>query len=157
MRLSTKGRYAVEAMMDLALHNEKGPMTLADISVDQGISLSYLEQLFARLRAEGLVQGTRGPGGGYRLARPAREISVADIVTAVDDKAQPDGDAPATHGESDPDYVTHKLWNGLSRRIFGFLAGISLAELVEERSLEIARQAGAHLHSETMPGSKSAA
>ena len=88
MRLSTKGRYAVTAMMDIALHEEMGPVTLADISQCQGISLSYLEQLFARLRKGGLVEGVRGPGGGYRLARPANQISVADIIQSVDEKLE---------------------------------------------------------------------
>ena len=85
MRLSTKGRYAVTAMMDIALHQKVGPVTLADISQCQGISLSYLEQLFAKLRKGGLVKGVRGPGGGYRLARPADQISVADIIQSVDE------------------------------------------------------------------------
>ena len=86
MKLSTKGRYAVTAMMDIALHEKVGPVTLADISQCQGISLSYLEQLFSKLRRNGLVKGVRGPGGGYRLAKPASEISVADIIDSVDEK-----------------------------------------------------------------------
>ena len=85
MRLSTKGRYAVTAMLDLALHGEKNPVTLADISNNQGISLSYLEQLFASMRSKGLVKGVRGPGGGYYLGKPASEISVANIICAVDE------------------------------------------------------------------------
>jgi len=82
MRLSTKGRYSVTAMLDLAIHDRAGPVTLADISQCQGISLSYLEQLFAKLRSDGLVKGVRGPGGGYRLAKPASEISIASIISA---------------------------------------------------------------------------
>ena len=85
MRLSTKGRYAVTAMLDLALNSGKGPVTLADISVNQGISLSYLEQLFAALRSKQLVRGVRGPGGGYYLGKPAEEVSIADIICAVDE------------------------------------------------------------------------
>ncbi|MDJ0862519.1 MAG: Rrf2 family transcriptional regulator, partial [Gammaproteobacteria bacterium] len=85
MRLTTKGRYAVTAMLDLALHADRTPITLADISQRQGISLSYLEQLFSRLRKQGLVESTRGPGGGYRLGRPAEEIAVASVITAVDE------------------------------------------------------------------------
>src|SRR5699024_7392888 len=85
MRLTTKGRYAVTAMLDLALHYQQGPIALADISRRQGISLSYLEQLFARLRKKGLVDSTRGPGGGYRLSREAREISMIDVISAVDE------------------------------------------------------------------------
>ena len=86
MRLSTKGRYGVTAMMDLAIHDNAGPVTLADISQCQGISLSYLEQLFAKLRRAELVEGVRGPGGGYKLSRPADKISVAEIISAVDEK-----------------------------------------------------------------------
>ena len=88
MRLTTKGRYAVTAMLDLALHYEDGPITLADISQRQGISLSYLEQLFAKLRRKGLVDSTRGPGGGYRLSRIPAEIPVADVIIAVDEKLE---------------------------------------------------------------------
>ncbi|TPW14267.1 MAG: Rrf2 family transcriptional regulator iron-sulfur cluster assembly transcription factor, partial [Halothiobacillaceae bacterium] len=86
MRLTTKGRYAVTAMFDLALHAKQSPVPLADISQRQGISLSYLEQLFARLRKEGLVDSARGPGGGYRLSRDAHKIAVADVITAIDEK-----------------------------------------------------------------------
>ena len=88
MRLTTKGRYAVTAMLDLALHYQDGPITLADISQRQGISLSYLEQLFSKLRKQGLVDSTRGPGGGYRLSREANDIAVADVITAVDEKVE---------------------------------------------------------------------
>ena len=86
MKLSTKGRYAVTAMMDLALHDNDGPVTLSDISSCQGISLSYLEQLFSLLRQSGLVQGVRGPGGGYRLSKPPTQINIAEIIDAVDEK-----------------------------------------------------------------------
>jgi Rrf2 family iron-sulfur cluster assembly transcriptional regulator len=85
MKLTTKGRYAVTAMLDLAINHNQGPITLADISQRQGISLSYLEQLFSRLRRQGLVDSTRGPGGGYRLSRNADEIAIADVISAVDE------------------------------------------------------------------------
>ena len=119
MRLSTKGRYAVTAMLDLALNGDRGPVTLADISVEQGISLSYLEQLFSNLRRKQLVKGVRGPGGGYYLGRSADEISIAEIICAVDEWV--DGRP----------YLTHNLWNGLSDEIFDFLSKITLADVVE--------------------------
>jgi len=131
MRLSTKGRYAVTAMLDLALHSGKGPVTLADISVDQGISLSYLEQLFAALRGKQLVRGVRGPGGGYYLGRPSDEISIADIICAVDEWVE------FTHYNGREDdrggnrYLTHTLWDQLSDEVFSFLDAISLADLIQ--------------------------
>lgn len=131
MRLSTKGRYAVTAMMDLAIHNHQGPVTLADISVSQGISNSYLEQLFAKLRKNGLVKGVRGPRGGYRLARAPSEITVADIISAVDEKV----DATRCGGKEDCQEgercLTHELWNDLSSRLYQFLDSITLAEYVD--------------------------
>lgn len=132
MKLSTKGRYAVTAMMDLALHEGQGPVTLADISESQGISLSYLEQLFARLRKHSLVSGVRGPGGGYRLAQPADQITIADIITAVDENV----DATRCKGRGDCQEgercLTHDLWMDLSRQIYDFLNGITLAQLAQE-------------------------
>lgn len=129
MKLSTKGRYAVTAMMDLALHEARGPVTLAEISHGQGISLSYLEQLFAQLRRQRLVRGVRGPGGGYRLARPAAEITVADIILAVDEPV----DATRCGGREDCDEgercLTHDLWSELSEQIQDFLDGITLDAL----------------------------
>lgn len=131
MRLSTKGRYAVTAMLDLALHGEDGPMTLSDISVNQGISLSYLEQLFAALRGKQLVRGIRGPGGGYFLAKSARDISIADIICAVDEWVEFTrcGGRENCHGGQR--CLTHSLWNELSDEIFDFLSHITLAQLVE--------------------------
>ncbi|HHJ12650.1 MAG TPA: Fe-S cluster assembly transcriptional regulator IscR [Chromatiales bacterium] len=141
MKLSTKGRYAVTAMMDLAIYGSAGPVTLADISQCQGISLSYLEQLFAKLRKAGLVEGVRGPGGGYRLARPANQISVAQIITAVDesvDMTRCKGEANCQDGES---CLTHELWMDLSKRLYEFLDGITLADFVERPEVqEIARR-----------------
>ena len=131
MRLSTKGRYAVTAMLDLALHNQKGPVTLAEISENQGISLSYLEQLFAALRGKQLVRGVRGPGGGYYLGRASDEISIADIICAVDEWVEftrCKGRKDCRNGDR---CLTHDLWNDLSDEIFNFLGGISLGELVE--------------------------
>jgi Rrf2 family iron-sulfur cluster assembly transcriptional regulator len=135
MRLSTKGRYAVTAMMDLAIHGPKGPVTLADISRCQGISLSYLEQLFSRLRREKLVRGVRGPGGGYQLARSAADITVAAIIAAVDEKVD-----ATCGGEVDCDEesacLTHDLWCGLSQRIYEFLDSISLEEFLSRPSVQ---------------------
>ena len=131
MRLSTKGRYAVTAMLDLALHNQKGPVTLAEISENQGISLSYLEQLFAALRGKQLVRGVRGPGGGYYLGRASDEISIADIICAVDEWVEftrCKGRKDCRNGDR---CLTHDLWNDLSDEIFNFLSGITLGELVE--------------------------
>lgn len=129
MRLSTKGRYAVTAMLDLAAHADRGPITLATISHDQGISLSYLEQLFARLRRDGLVEGVRGPGGGYRLAKAPEAISVADIIAAVDDKAEAAPSPPKPESaDGEPD--VQELWSRLSGQIFDYLASINLAEFL---------------------------
>lgn len=136
MRLTTKGRYAVTAMLDLALHYKEGPITLADISRRQGISLSYLEQLFSRLRKHGLVDSARGPGGGYRLSREASEICVADVITAVDEKV----DAMRCGGEGNcqdnGQCLTHELWCDLSNQIYSFLQSIDLGQLVERAGVQ---------------------
>lgn len=135
MRLSTKGRYAVTAMLDLAIHHEHGPVTLNDISQCQGISLSYLEQLFARMRKAGLVEGVRGPGGGYRLALPADQISVAKIIGSVDEKV----DATLCAGKEDCQEgercLTHDLWRELSQQIYNYLDGITLAAFIQRPSV----------------------
>jgi len=128
MKLSTKGRHAITAMMELALRHNKGPVTLADISVEQSISVSYLEQLFARLRNHGLVTGMRGPGGGYCLRRPASEITIAEILSAVDD-AMP-ARRERIPGEEWPQSVI--MWNQLSARIYDYLNGMTLAEAVDQ-------------------------
>ena len=130
MQLSTKGRYAVTAMMDIALHGRQGPVTLAEISQCQGISLSYLEQLFSKLRKQGLVKGVRGPGGGYRLARPPDQISVADIIQSVDEKldmTKCGGKGNCSNGEK---CLTHELWFDLSCKLYNFLSGIKLDQYV---------------------------
>lgn len=157
MKLSTKGRYAVTAMLDLALHEKKRPVTLADISQCQGISLSYLEQLFAKLRKQGLVRGVRGPGGGYHLARAAADISIADVISAVDEKVDVtrcEGKENCQHGNR---CLTHDLWSDLSRRIYDFLATITLAELVQRQSVvEISRRQDV-LNARSQKAQKSAA
>lgn len=130
MKLSTKGRYAVTAMLDLALHGQSGPVTLTEIANGQGLSLSYLEQLFARLRRRGLVEGMRGPGGGYRLARPAAEISVADIITAVDENVDVTRCAGRENCQDGERCLTHDLWTDLSRQLYEFLDAITLETLV---------------------------
>ena len=132
MKLTSKGRYAVTAMLDLALHTGNGPVTLAGISERQGISLSYLEQLFTRLRKQGLVSSTRGPGGGYSLSRSAYDIQVAEVVSAVDENV--DATRCGGHGDCHDGRrcLTHELWTELSEQIYAFLSGISLGQLVEQ-------------------------
>lgn len=137
MRLTTKGRYAVTAMLDLALHAHSGPVALADISQRQGISLSYLEQLFAKLRKRTLVHSVRGPGGGYQLGENETEISIASIVEAVDEtidstKCREKGDCQ--NGET---CLTHHLWLDLSRQIHSFLSDITLHDLMKKREVQI--------------------
>jgi Rrf2 family iron-sulfur cluster assembly transcriptional regulator len=130
MRLTTKGRYAVTAMLDLSLNYGMGSITLADISDRQGISLSYLEQLFAKLRKQGLVSSSRGPGGGYKLSREADEITVLEVISAVDERVDStacDGKGNC-HGEQQ--CLSHELWTSLSEQIQIYLAGISLGEVV---------------------------
>lgn len=136
MRLSTKGRYAVTAMIDLALHQQERLVSLAEISEVQDISLSYLEQLFSRLRKYEIVEGVRGPGGGYRLARDADEISIADIINAVDEKL----DATRCEGHENCQggrkCITHELWFDLSQRIYGFLHDMTLADVITSREVK---------------------
>ena len=135
MRLTTKGRYAVTAMLDLALHQQTGPINLADISQRQGISLSYLEQLFARLRRHGLVASARGPGGGYSLGRLATDISIADVITAVDECVDATRCGGQQNCQGHDRCLTHDLWEELSQHITRFLSGQSLADLVQRRSV----------------------
>ncbi|WP_290653926.1 Fe-S cluster assembly transcriptional regulator IscR [Idiomarina sp.] len=135
MRLTSKGRYAVTAMLDVAMFAKQSPVPLADISERQGISLSYLEQLFARLRKRGLVHSVRGPGGGYQLGKTADDISVGAVIDAVDESI----DATRCHGKGNCQggerCLTHSLWEGLSDRIADFLDGITLAELMASRDV----------------------
>ncbi|GAB4344614.1 MAG: Fe-S cluster assembly transcriptional regulator IscR [Gammaproteobacteria bacterium] len=135
MKLTTKGRYAVTAMLDLAIHYTNGPITLADISKRQGISLSYLEQLFSRLRRRGLVSSVRGPGGGYRLARPASDIAVIEVITAVDEDVDVRKCGGLGNCQDNDTCLTHELWCDLSAQIQDFLSGISLGDLVERHSV----------------------
>jgi Rrf2 family iron-sulfur cluster assembly transcriptional regulator len=136
MRLTTKGRYAVTAMIDLTLHAKNKPISLAEISSRQSISLSYLEQLFSKLRHSGLVSSVRGPGGGYHLAMPSDEIFVAQIINAVNESI----DTTSCRGRGDCQggeiCLTHSLWQDLSVQIHQFLNGISLADLVAKRDTQ---------------------
>ena len=134
MRLTTKGRYAVTAMLDLAIHETDGPVSLAGIAARQELSLSYLEQLFRQLRKRGLVSSTRGPGGGYRLGREACDIAVSDVIAAVDESVDATRCRGMENCQGDQRCITHDLWQDLSRQIHEFLSGISLAQLVERQS-----------------------
>lgn len=144
MRLTSKGRYAVTAMLDLALHFQEGPVSLADISERQGLSLSYLEQLFSRLRKHELVASVRGPGGGYLLSRDASEISVGAVITAVDESVNATRCQGKGNCQGGDRCLTHTLWHDLSERISNFLNHITLGELVNNQQvLEVAdRQNG---------------
>ena len=135
MKLTTRGRYAVTAMLDLALHRERGPIALADISARQGISLSYLEQLFAHLRRADLVASSRGPGGGYQLGRGTREISVAEVIDAVDESVDATRCGGQQNCQAEHRCLTHNLWQDLSGQIRGFLNQISLDELTHRPSV----------------------
>ena len=136
MRLTTKGRYAVTAMLDLAIHTGSGPITLSDISKRQEISLSYLEQLFSKLRRNELVTSVRGPGGGYLLSRNSAEIFVAQIVDAVNETVDATGCGGNSDCQQGETCLTHHLWCDLSEQIHGFLSEISLASLVERREVQ---------------------
>lgn len=135
MRLTTKGRYAVTAVLDLALHQEGGSVPLAAISERQGISLSYLEQLFAKLRRNEIVSSTRGPGGGYKLKYSTDEISVSDIILAVDESCQVVDCEDNDGCHNGYQCLTHDLWQELSNEIRGFLDGITLSEMMSEDSV----------------------
>ncbi len=135
MRLTTKGRFAVTAMIDLAMRSGTGPVSLAAISQRQQISLSYLEQLFGKLRRHELVESTRGPGGGYALGRKADEITVADIIVAVDEALDATGCAGQENcmGDDAGRCMTHDLWASLNKKMIEFLSSISLKKLVDEQ------------------------
>ena len=135
MKLTTKGRYAVTAILDLALHDGQGPVNLADISRRQDISLAYLEQLFAKLRRKGLVESSRGPGGGYRLKKAAEDISVADVINAVDEQVDATRCGGQQNCQGDLRCLTHDLWQDLSDQISSFLGGITLGELVQRKNV----------------------
>lgn len=137
MKLTTKGRFAVTAMADLALQPVTEPVTLAEISERQKISLSYLEQLFSKLRRNALVDSVRGPGGGYRLARPTAEISIADIVQAVDEPIDATQCKGLENCHGDRKCLTHDLWTSLNVHILEYLAGTTLKDVVDR---ELARR-----------------
>jgi Rrf2 family iron-sulfur cluster assembly transcriptional regulator len=133
MRLTTKGRFAVTAMIDLGMRQHRGPVTLAGISERQSISLSYLEQLFGRLRRQGIVDSVRGPGGGYTLARPADGITVADIIRAVDENIDATQCGGMGNCHEDHECMTHDLWIALNAHIYDYLEGVTLGELVQKQ------------------------
>jgi len=133
MRLTTKGRFAVTAMLDLAMRDANGPVTLAGISERQGISLSYLEQLFGKLRRAELVESVRGPGGGYCLARLVEDITVADIIIAVDEPLDATQCGGHENCHDNHRCMTHDLWTDLNKTIFAYLANVTLASLVDKQ------------------------
>jgi Rrf2 family iron-sulfur cluster assembly transcriptional regulator len=131
MRLTTKGRFAVTAMVDLTMRGSKGPVTLAAISERQKISLSYLEQLFGKLRRNNIVESVRGPGGGYYLARPASKITAAEIIQAVDEPLDATNCGGKGDCHDDRPCITHDLWMGLNEKIISYLQGITLQQIVD--------------------------
>ena len=133
MRLTTKGRFAVMAMVDLAQHGGKGPVTLASISERQKISLSYLEQLFGKLRKHNIVESVRGPGGGYYLGRQGAKISIADIIVAVDEPLDATKCGGLGNCHEEQQCLTHDLWMGLNETIYNYLAAVNLQQLVENQ------------------------
>ncbi len=133
MRLTTKGRFAVTAMLDLALRHHQGPVTLAGIGMRQSISLSYLEQLFGKLRRHGLVESVRGPGGGYCLARAAAEISVANIILAVDEPLDATQCSGMQNCQEDRRCMTHNLWTTLNEKLYEYLNSVTLQDLMNEQ------------------------
>ncbi len=148
MRLTTKGRFAVTAMIDIGLQHGSGPVTLAEISGRRKISLSYLEQLFGKLRRHGLVESVRGPGGGYRLARDMGQVSVTEIVLAVDEPIDATLCGGKENCDDDKKCLTHDLWAALNERIFDYLGGVTLRQLVEsQKAKDAAQQTGvAQMH-----------
>ena len=136
MKMTTKGRYAVTAILDVALHDGNGPVNLSDISQRQDISLTYLEQLFSKLKKNGLVESARGPGGGYRLALSADQITVAKVIYSVDEPI----DVTRCHGkqncQGDLRCLTHDLWMELNMHISGFLNGLTLDDLIKRNNVK---------------------
>src|SRR5215213_3890994 len=153
MRLTTKGRFAVTAMMDLALRHGGGPVTLAEISARQKISLSYLEQLFGKLRRHELVDSVRGPGGGYRLAKDMGTISVAEIILAVDEPIDATQCGGKENCRDEQKCLTHDLWAQLNERIFSYLEGVTLRQLVEDQR---SKDSGVNTVHDMRPGIKPA-
>lgn len=146
MRLTTKGRYAVTAMLDLAFHYQEGTTALGEIARRQGISLSYLEQLFAKLKRGGLVDSVRGPGGGYTLTADPSQISVADIVIAINENIDATRCGGERNCQGEEVCLTHDLWEDLSKRIYEFLHAVSLADLIARPQVqEIAERQASRL------------
>lgn len=138
MKLSTKGRYAVTALADIALNGAASPVSLADIAERQDISLAYLEQLFVKLRRNGLVDSVRGPGGGYRLAQPADQLRISDVMTAVDERLNAmgcDGEIGQGCGKSREACLTHALWEQLSAHVHVFLNQTTIADVIHDRMI----------------------
>jgi Rrf2 family iron-sulfur cluster assembly transcriptional regulator len=147
MRLTTKGRFAVTAMIDLALQHGSGPVTLAQISARQKISLSYLEQLFGKLRRHGLVESVRGPGGGYCLAKELSAVTVSEIILAVDEPIDATQCGGKENCRDEQKCLTHDLWAALNQRIFDYLGSVTLQQMVDEQRTKDAREAGiAQMH-----------
>lgn len=154
MRLTTKGRFAVTAMMDLALRGDDGPVALAGVAERQSISLSYLEQLFGKLRRYKLVDSVRGPGGGYCIAKPLAQLTVADIIRAVDEHLDATQCGGQENCQDEHRCMTHELWSTLNAKMFDYLASVTLAELVDrekakagtrgESIIEVQRPLGPH-------------
>jgi len=136
MRLSTKSRYAVTSLLDLVMHSDQGPVSLADISVRQGISLSYLEQLFAKMRRNKLVVSTRGPGGGYSLGGTPDQVCIADVISAVDEELRVVDKSAAEGSASYEPCLTEQLWEELSAEIEDYLTKISLADMMQNDEVQ---------------------
>jgi len=147
MKLSTKGRYAVTAMFDIALHDSEGPVPLSDVSQRQGISLSYLEQLFTCMREYGLVRSTRGPGGGYSLAIESERIAIADVIDAVDENVDATRCGGSTDCQNHQRCLTHGVWEGLGDQIRSYLSGINIAQAISEVHVqEVSERQGHQMH-----------
>jgi Rrf2 family iron-sulfur cluster assembly transcriptional regulator len=151
MKLTTKGRFAVTAMVDLGMRHGGGPVTLSDISQRQKISLSYLEQLFGKLRRRGLVDSVRGPGGGYRLAKDMAALSVVDIIRAVDEPIDATQCGGKENCHDDQKCITHDLWANLNKHIFDYLGAITLKSLVDEQHAKHSGIARVHDMRNVMP------
>jgi len=150
MKLTTKGRYAVTAMLDLALHAQNGPVSLAEISTRQEISLSYLEQLFSRLRKHELVSSTRGPGGGYRVSRELSKVAISEIIMAVNESVDATQCAGKENCHSHGRCLTHDLWEGLSEQIEEFLSGVSLQDLIDNQSVKTVSMRQDQMHDQRL-------
>lgn len=154
MRLTTKGRFAVTAMLDLAMHSAGGPVALAGISARQKISLSYLEQLFGKLRRNAIVESVRGPGGGYCLAREAAQVTVADIILAVEESIDSTQCSGRENCMDDKRCMTHDLWENLNDTVFAYLSSIRLSKLVEDqktRPISVTKSTRQVINVETAP------